>query len=185
MVRPFSEESPFMQTDFRKLTALLPTALVVGLCRCGPVGQLGKAPGTSGTVIGLLLYTVLFFPLGWLAELLLAFVLVLISIPLCGEGERRLGQRDPGEIILDEVVAVPLCFVGLKGAMLATGSIWAYMLAGFALFRLFDILKPFGIKRLQYLPGGLGVVADDVAAALATNIILQIVVACLSLVYKC
>lgn len=174
-----------MRFEAGSLLSLLPSPLVVGLCRCGPVGTWGRAPGTSGTVVGLLLYTAVFFPLGRVGELLLAALLVLIAIPICSEGERRLGKRDPGEIILDEVVAVPLCFLGLKGAMLTTGSIWAYMLAGFILFRIFDILKPFGIKRLQQYPGGLGVVADDVAAALATNLVLQAGVALLSLAYKC
>jgi phosphatidylglycerophosphatase A len=52
--------------------------------------------------------------------------------------------------------------------------VWIYMLAGFALFRLFDILKPFGIGRLQRHPGGIGVVLDDLAAALATNLVLRL-----------
>ena len=60
----------------------------------------------------------------------------------------------------------PLCFLGW-GALAATWPAWAAGLAGFALFRLFDIAKPLGIRRLQDLPGGWGVVVDDVAAALA------------------
>ena len=58
--------------------------------------------------------------------------------------------------------------------MLQSGYVWAYMLAGFVLFRFFDILKPLGINKLQRYPGGLGVVLDDLAAALAVNMSLRI-----------
>jgi phosphatidylglycerophosphatase A len=70
---------------------------------------------------------------------------------------------------LDEFVVMPLCFLGwqaLPAAWVADAR-WAVFLGGFGLFRLFDIAKPLGISRLQDLPGGWGVVADDVAAALA------------------
>ena len=82
-------------------------------------------------------------------------------------GAFRLNRRDPGEVILDEFVAIPLCFLGWP---LLVGPVpaWAVFISGFALFRLFDIWKPFGIRRLQDLPGGWGVVADDLAAALLT-----------------
>ena len=164
-----------MWKRLQTLMGFLPDRVVAALCTCGQVGYWGKAPGTNGTVLGILLYTVFFFPLGsWVAELLLAALLVGIAVLLCGQGERVLRKRDPGEIILDEVVAVPLCFLGLKGQMLATGGVWAYMLAGFCLFRLFDILKPVGINRLQSYPGGLGVVLDDLGAALATNLTIRI-----------
>jgi phosphatidylglycerophosphatase A len=69
-------------------------------------------------------------------------------------------------VVLDEFIVIPLCFLGwqsLDGHL----PYWAILLAGFALFRFFDIVKPLGIGRLQRLPGGWGVVADDVGAALA------------------
>ncbi|MCX6943233.1 MAG: phosphatidylglycerophosphatase A, partial [Opitutales bacterium] len=68
---------------------------------------------------------------------------------------------------LDEVVAMPLCFLGWP-ALAGSLPVWAVLLAGFALFRFYDILKPLGIRRLQDLPGGWGVVVDDLAAALAS-----------------
>ena len=77
-----------------------------------------------------------------------------------------MAKKDPGEVILDEFVAMPLCFLGWP-AMLHPLQPWAVFLLGLGLFRLFDILKPFGIRRLQYLPGGWGIVIDDTAAALA------------------
>ena len=69
-------------------------------------------------------------------------------------------------MILDEFVVMPLCFLGWR-TLPAAIPVWAVLGAGFALFRLFDIVKPLGIRRLQALPGGWGVVIDDVAAALA------------------
>jgi len=153
---------------------LLPDRAVIAWATCGPVGRWGKAPGTNGTVLGLLLYTAVFYRLGIIGELLLTAVLVFLAVGICGEAERRMGKRDPGEVILDEVVAVPLCFVGMAPVMASTGHVWAYMLAGFALFRFFDILKPLGIARLQNYPGGLGVVADDIAAAIAASAVLRL-----------
>ena len=90
-----------------------------------------------------------------------------VAIAFCGEAEIRLGKRDPSEVILDEVVAMPLCFLGWQW-LVGPVPAWAVLLAGFALFRLYDIWKPWVIDSLQSLPGGWGVVLDDTAAALAT-----------------
>jgi phosphatidylglycerophosphatase A len=163
-----------MRPELRLFLAQLPRSFVVSACTCGPVGLWGKAPGTNGTLLGIALYTVIFFQIGPLAEILLTALLVGLAILLCDEGERRMAKRDPGEMILDEVVAIPLCFFGMKGMMAETGHVWLYMLIGFGLFRLFDILKPFGIKSLQKYPGGIGVVVDDLAAAVATNITMRL-----------
>ncbi len=163
-----------MNNRLQVLMRFLPTRLVTGVCTCGPVGYWGKAPGTNGTVLGVLLYTVVFFPLSLVGQILLALILAGLAVLFCDEGERRLQKRDPGEVIIDEVVAVPLCFIGLQGYMAQTGAVWLYMLAGFGLFRLYDILKPLGISSLQKYPGGVGVVVDDLAAALATNLTLQL-----------
>ena len=58
--------------------------------------------------------------------------------------------------------------------MIDSGFVWVYLLAGFFIFRVFDVVKPFGIHRLQKYPGGLGVVLDDLAAAVATNLVLRL-----------
>jgi phosphatidylglycerophosphatase A len=145
----------------------LPTETVLACATLGPIGRRLKAPGTWGSVAGLLYFTVVFYPLGWFATLLLAGIGAYVAVAICGEAEFRLGRRDPGEVILDEFVAMPLCFLGWP-ALVDPAPPWAVFIVGFALFRLFDIIKPFGIGRLQALPGGWGVVADDLAAALAT-----------------
>lgn len=154
--------------------AFLPSSVVLGGATLGPVGHWGKAPGTNGSVAGLLLYTVVFHSLSFFGQLLWLAGLTYLAVAFCEEAEKRLFKRDPGEVILDEFIAIPLVFLGLNHTMEATGYIWAYMLAGFGLFRLFDILKPFGIKRLQNLPGGWGVVVDDLAAALAAAFVLRL-----------
>jgi len=121
-------------------------------------GLAPKAPGTFGTVVGLLLCWALQPFLSPLAIALLAVPLFLLGIWVCDVTGRALGVMDSGSIVWDEVVAfLPL-------AALA-GSIGAQLVA-FALFRLFDIWKPFPIRQLERrIPGGLGVMADDVLAA--------------------
>lgn len=152
----------------------LSTRTVIALATLGPIGCRLPAPGTWGSVAGLLYFIVIFHPfqavdyrLDAIENLLLSAVGSYIAIGLCGEAEFRLGRKDPGEVILDEFVAMPLCFIGwpLLGEIMPP---WAICLAGFGLFRLFDILKPFGIGRLQDLPAGWGIVVDDIAAAFAT-----------------
>lgn len=144
----------------------LPTGLVVGLATLGPIGRLLPAPGTWGSLAGIGYFWLLFPALPWWGNLLASALASWLAVGLCGEAEIRLNEKDPGKVILDEFVAIPLCFFGwpvIAGAM----PLWAALLAGFVLFRLFDITKPLGIKKLQYLPGGWGVVVDDLAAALA------------------
>lgn len=163
-----------MWAKLENAARFIPGFLVKPLCTCGPIGYWGKAPGTNGSLVGLALYTVLFFPQHIAMEVLLLVVTVTAAILLCGEGEKRLKKRDPGEIILDEVVAIPLCFLGMKTQMVESGFVWLYMVAGFGLFRLFDIVKPLGIRKLQKYPGGIGVVLDDLAAAVAVNLTLRL-----------
>ncbi len=156
------ERSPFL--------SLLPRSVVLGATTFGPLGRL-KAPGTWGSAVGILFFAVFFVHLDPAVYLLLSLLLIFLSVPLCQEAETRLGRRDPGCVILDEFVAIPLCFLGVP--LVPGEANWPWILGGFLLFRFFDILKPLGIKRLQNLEGGWGVVADDLAAAVATNLILQ------------
>jgi phosphatidylglycerophosphatase A len=146
---------------------LLPAKLVVGLATLGPLGMRMPAPGTWGSLAGVL-YTLAFFSrIGWVPTLLVTVALSYLAVGLTGEGARRLGKTDPGEIILDEFIVMPLVFLGTTGGYLASWPPWAVLSLGFGLFRLFDITKPLGISRLQRWPGGWGIVADDFVAALA------------------
>ena len=153
---------------------IMPTRMMVGLATLGPVGRVRKGPGTVGSVAGILWFTLFFFHLPFLLFVIFASLSVYLAVLICGEAEERLGKHDPPEVVLDEFVAVPLCFTGLQ-PFLWDGRGWAVILAGFLLFRIFDIFKPFGIARLQKMPGGQGVVMDDVAAAGATCLCLHLI----------
>jgi len=153
----------------------LPTRTVVGWATLGPIGRRLPAPGTWGSLAGCIYFFVVFFHLSALQNLLLSALGGYVAVAFCGEAEFRLGRKDPGEVILDEFVAMPLCFLGFRGLDGPT-PVWmmsALLGGGFALFRFFDILKPFGIRRIQDLPSGWGVVLDDTAAAFATCLVLH------------
>jgi phosphatidylglycerophosphatase A len=154
-----------MRLSHPRWAGVLPTWFVVTFATLGPLGRQLTAPGTWGTLAGVLYFLVFFPRLGIGGNLLVTAIASYFAVGICGEAEKRLRKKDPGEVVLDEVVAVPLCFLGWH-ALIAVWPVWVVLLAGFGLFRLFDILKPFGIRRLQWLPGGWGVVIDDLAAAL-------------------
>jgi len=145
---------------------VLPTGFVLALATLGPLGRRLPAPGTWGSLAGLLYFVVFFAqaPIG--AVIGASIVGLYLAVGICGEAEVRLRKSDPGEVILDEVIVMPLCFLGWR-TLPGIAPTWVFLLLGFGLFRFFDILKPLGIARLQSLPGGWGVVADDAAAALA------------------
>lgn len=156
-------------------TVALPTSFVKNCATLGPLGFWGKAPGTVGSLAGILWYTVAFHFLDPVSYVLLLAATLYFAVAICGEAEDRMFKRDPGEVILDEFVCIPICFIGLQGAITSLGGwAWVMLLAGFAGFRFFDILKPLGIKKLQSKPGGWGVVVDDAVAALATCVCLHI-----------
>ncbi|MFT3781497.1 MAG: phosphatidylglycerophosphatase A [Nibricoccus sp.] len=158
----------------------LTTKIVLSLARVGPLGKMRKAPGTWGSLGGLLYQLLIFHTLQPLTVVVFSLLGLWFAIGICGEAEFRLGKRDPGEVVLDEFVVMPLCFIGwthIAAVLPGWASPWTVYVAGFALFRLFDILKPFGISKLQDLEGGWGVVMDDVAAALASCAVMHVAAA--------
>jgi phosphatidylglycerophosphatase A len=101
-----------------------------------------------------------------------AISLAILAVPVCAAGERILGHKDPGSVVFDEIVAMPWVFLPVSASwhsqpppndIDATWPVWA---AGFVLFRTLDIWKPWPIRTLQDLHGGLGVVVDDIAAGM-------------------
>jgi len=125
------------------------------------------APGTVGSLLGVLLAW-LTLDLGLLAQIGMAAGLFVAGIWICGESARRLGIHDHGGIVWDEVTGM---FVTL---LLAPYSITAWVLA-FLLFRAFDIVKPWPIRDLDHrLGGGLGIMLDDLVAALYAAILLAL-----------
>ncbi len=124
------------------------------------VGLVSPAPGTIGGLWGLpLAWAVGLLP-GENAQLLAIVLLGLASVAICSAAARALGgSKDPQSIVLDEIAALPIVFLGVEPA---GPAVW---LAGWLLFRLFDITKPMPICLFERLPGGWGIMADDWAAA--------------------
>lgn len=133
-----------------------------------------RAPGTWGSFIGAIfcIYVMRWLPI-WLYAIV-TVILVLLAIKICDVAEKYFNSKDPGLIILDEFVAMPICYFTLMPFPESIG-LWGYVY-GFVIFRFFDIFKPFGISSIQKLKGGLGCVADDVLAAIYTSIILNLTI---------
>jgi phosphatidylglycerophosphatase A len=124
------------------------------------------APGTVGTVAAVPIYLSLQpLPLFWYLGLLTA--MLLIGIWACGKTARELNAHDPSAIVWDEILGYLLTMTGAPPG-------WVWMALGFALFRLFDILKPWPIRELdRKVRGGLGVILDDLLAGLIALVLLQ------------
>lgn len=129
-------------------------------------GLVPVAPGTFGTLVGVVLY--------WLMASLPAVPyaavtvgLWLVGVFVCGQTERDLGGHDPGAIVWDEIV-------GFLVAMYLLPRRWSWLLAGFLTYRLFDIWKPFPARNVERLGGGLGIMADDVVAGAYTLALLHL-----------
>ncbi len=148
-------------------TRTLKKPIVLFIAEGAYAGRSPFAPGTAGTVVGVLLYLLLNgLPLVWY---LIACVLTTgIGIWAAGEAERMLERKDAPSIVIDEIA-------GYLISMVLVPSGWEYIVAAFFLFRLFDVIKPWPLRQLQDLHGGLGVVIDDVGAGIYTNVVLQIV----------
>jgi len=158
--------------------------MIVSLATLGPLGKL-KAPGTWGSAVGLFWWALvvqnLATPRGWIHEVCFNGLVVLAAIFICGVAAELLKKKDPSEVILDEMVAMPLVFLLNRHLHLGTKLGFFMVLLGFGLFRFFDIVKPLGIRWIEKAPGGIGIVMDDVVAALYANLTLQVIASCLSL----
>ena len=135
---------------------------------CG-LGRIPKAPGTFGSLWGI--------PIGWLFwhfhtpaifRGLIWLLFFLTGIWLCGRAATLRQRKDPGSVVWDEITAFPLVWI-------AVDLSWTALFTGFLLFRLFDIAKPWPIRRFEKLPGGLGIMADDQIAAIYAAAILVLV----------
>jgi phosphatidylglycerophosphatase A len=126
-------------------------------------GMIPVAPGTFGSIPGVALC----WAMGQLHAVTWQFGVVWIAmfavgIPLCTRAARLRNRKDPGSVVWDEMTAFPLMFLLVP----VTGK---SLVLGFVLFRIFDIAKPWPIRRFEKLPDGLGIMADDqIAAAYAT-----------------
>ena len=143
------------------------------------VGYLPLAPGTWGSMVGVAIYLfvwwietnigVYFLQKSWTAEQITAWidatnviifiVFCLIGIWASGRATQLFQNKDPQKVVVDEVIGQLLVFM-----FIPFDVHWYYVAAGFLLFRLFDIWKPYPIDSLQNLPAGIGVCADDILA---------------------
>ena len=169
------------------------------IATCG-VGYLPLAPGTWGSLVGVGVY------LGWralslrLAQLfssqhqldtlqtealntasllLLITVVTLAGVWAATHAEKLLGRKDPGKVVVDEVAGQLITFLFVPATMALN---WWILLAGFILFRLFDIWKPYPARRLEGLESGLGIMADDCMAGAYAAIVVALMVAVYQLV---
>jgi len=125
-----------------------------------------KAPGTAGTAVAVGLYLLL-PAMHWLVYLAFLLVTFIIGIWLCDKTSQDLKVHDPGGIVWDE-------FVGYWITMFMAPAGWAWVVAGFVLFRILDIFKPWPIKWADSsLKGGLGIMLDDVLAGIMAALCLQ------------
>ena len=127
------------------------------------------APGTFGTLIAVPIVTfVMHF--GWQAHVAFTVAAFLAGIWICGESARRLGVHDHPGIVWDEIV-------GFSVTMLAAPPSWYWLLAGFVLFRIFDIWKPWPIREADHrLHGGFGIMLDDVIAGIFAAALLLVLI---------
>jgi phosphatidylglycerophosphatase A len=146
-----------------------PHSLIVFLASGFGSGYFPVVPGTAGTIVGVLLY--------WLLSHLSSFLYVVTGVTfvflaawIAERAAQRLQQKDPPCIVIDEVA-------GYLVTMILIPWDWLYIGLGFAAFRLFDIAKPFPIRHIDArVPGGWGIVLDDVLAGVYANIVLQVVI---------
>jgi phosphatidylglycerophosphatase A len=129
---------------------------------------LGLSPFASGTVGTLLALPIVWWfcqllespggMVGILVQCAVAIALCLVAIPICSAAEKHYGTKDDGRIVADEYLTFPICMIGLPW------NPWVLLIA-FLSCRFFDILKPPPARQLERIPGGTGIVADDVMAS--------------------
>jgi phosphatidylglycerophosphatase A len=132
-------------------------------------GYAPLVPGTAGTLVGIPLY-LLFSAMPWPLWLITIIAFACLAWVVSDEAERLFGQKDAQRIVIDEIA-------GFQWSLFLIEPTALHVVLGFLLFRLFDILKPFPARLFQdRLPGGLGVVADDLAAGIYANSVLQLLI---------
>lgn len=160
MTETYSTEIAPARRPPRDWRVWLATGLGVGFARF--------APGTVGSLWGPLLVwglTALQVTYWWHAPV--ALVLFLVGVPLCNAGARYFEREDPPGVVWDEIAAFPVIYL-LSPFTPLTG------LVGFLLFRVFDIAKPWPIRRFEALPGGWGIMADDLVAGVYAMAVLRL-----------
>ena len=142
----------------QKIAKLIATVFYIGFC-----------PVASGTVASFLALPIYYF----LREnpyiyFFITLILLVAGFWASSRAEKEFGRKDPGEIVIDEFSAMLIVFLFIPFSV-------KFMVIGFFLFRIFDILKFPALKRLERLPKGYGIMLDDIAAAILANLVLQVI----------
>jgi phosphatidylglycerophosphatase A len=154
--------------ELKRRTIFSRAAVVIATL--GGVGYARYAPGTAGALAAaIVLYPA--HPDPWMSAAILA-VLGIAAVWSAGLAASRLGSRDPACVVVDEAFGMALVMAICPAPMGAQGL--RSILAGFALFRILDVVKPPPLRDLERLPGGWGIVADDAGAALYTILLLKL-----------
>jgi len=144
------------------------TRLAVLLATSGGAGYAPVAPGTAGSAVGVLIYLL---SRDWSLASMAAFIglVTVVGVWASGRAAAHFGREDPGPVVIDEVA-------GQLVTLAATGVGFTGAVVGFVLFRFFDTLKPWPVNRLESLPGGWGIMADDLLAGVYSNICILLLV---------
>ncbi len=143
--------------------------IILFFATAGGLGYIKKGSGTFGTLLAILLYVAV-YKLPLLSSCLFLITFILFSIWVSSQAENCFKEKDSSKIVIDEVA-------GYLVTMFAIPFDWLWVAVGFALFRLFDIWKPFPISWIERnTKGGFGVVIDDVAAGLVANVVLRVII---------
>ena len=147
------------------------------LTSCFGLGLVPFAPGTCGSLPVVVVFLAL--SLSGISTLTISVVMTLIAVGaslvcifFASEAIERTGKKDPSEVVADEVAGQAVTYIGAASMAGVAGIVIA--IVGFAAFRLFDITKPVPCRRLEKLPKGLGILADDIMAGVYAAIVLQI-----------
>lgn len=135
------------------------------------IGRMHPGPGTWGSAVTVLLWAAVSYQLSPTLRMPIAIaaaiLVTLIGIPAATQVARASETKDPQFVVIDEVA-------GQLIALIAVPLAWKTFLAGFILFRIFDILKPPPVRQLEKLPEGTGIVLDDVAAGFYALLVMQL-----------
>lgn len=119
-------------------------------------------PGTLGTLLGII-PAIFLLSQSLILQIAYCFIIVLFGFLICDKAAKIIGEKDPSCIVADEFCTLPITVIGFSDPI--------FILSGFIFHRFFDILKPWPIKKLEELPGGLGIILDDFLSAIFALII--------------
>lgn len=131
------------------------------------VGFFPKAPGTAASAAALAIYRLALYGLAWPWYLAFLLALFVVGHAVSSDYAADLGEEDPQRIVIDEAFGQFL-------ALFLVPARWPPLILAFVFFRFFDIIKPYPIRRLEKLPRGWGIMADDAGAGLAAGVLVHV-----------